>query len=248
MEDSEGPRRVRPRHRMVDRVAAIVEAVARSEGLSLTDIARRVDAPVSSVQGLVNGLVTTGYLDERERVYRLGVTPYFINLLAGRPSVHRVGHDDLAALHAETGNTTVVAVAVGADVAYVDHCSSEPRTAYLAERFVRRQLIRTSTGWVLLADWEPRDRWAYLETLGSEDADRVERFLASMDAIRSGDLLVLPGAAETADIDGIAVPVRERGRVAAAVGVVGPRSALEERRDEIVAALRRHASAWHSRN
>ncbi|MFD6321529.1 helix-turn-helix domain-containing protein [Streptomyces sp. NPDC001812] len=247
MGESERPTRVRPRHRMVDRVAAILEAVARSDGLSLTEIARRLDAPVSSAQGLVNGLVATGYLDERGRVYQLGVAPYFINLLAGRPAVHRVGHDDLLALHAETGNTAVVAVAVGADVVYLDHCSTEPRTAYLAERFIRRQLIRTSTGWLLLADWEQRDLWAYLETLGPEDSDRVERFLGAMDKIRSGGVLVLPGAAENPDLDGIAVPVRERGRVVAAVGVVGPRSALVPHQDEIADALRRHAAIWHAR-
>ncbi|MGJ3561677.1 helix-turn-helix domain-containing protein [Streptomyces sp. INA 01156] len=182
---------------MVDRVAAILEAVARSDGLSLTEIARRLDAPVSSVQGLVNGLVATGYLDERGRVYQLGVAPYFINLLAGRPAVHRVGHDDLLALHAETGNTAVVAVAVGADVVDLDHCSTEPRTAYLAERFIRRQLIRTSTGWLLLADWEQRDLWAYLETLGSEDSDRVERFLGAMGEIRSGACSFCPARRRT---------------------------------------------------
>lgn len=249
MEESERPTHVRPRHRMIDRVAAILEAVARSDGLSLTEIARKVDAPVSSVQGLVNGLVASGYLDERARTYRLGVAPYFLNLLAGRGAVNRIVHDDLVELHAETDSTTVVlGVAVGPDVVYIDHCSTDPRTEYLAKRFFRRSLIRTSTGWVLLADWEQRDLWAYLETLDPEDDERADQFLARLEEIRESGVATLPGAAEDAEVDGISVPVRERGRVVAAVGVVGPREVLLPRQQEIVAALHQHSARWHTRD
>lgn len=249
MAESERPTHVRPRHRMVDRVAAILEAVARSDGLSLTEISRKVDAPVSSVQGLVNGLVATGYLDERARTYRLGVTPYFLNLLAGRGAVNRIVHEDLVELHAETDSTTVVlGVAVGPDVVYIDHCSTDPRTAYLAKRFFRRSLIRTSTGWVLLADWEERDLWAYLETLGPEDEGRVQRFLARLGDIREDGVAVLPAAAEDVEVDGISVPVWERGRVVATVGVVGPREVLLPRQADIIDALRRHSARWHDRD
>lgn len=59
----------RPRHRMIDRVAAIMELVARSgSGMTLTAVAKALDAPISSTQGLFNGLVAVGYLDERNRV------------------------------------------------------------------------------------------------------------------------------------------------------------------------------------
>ncbi|MBB3664553.1 DNA-binding IclR family transcriptional regulator [Prauserella sediminis] len=216
--------------------------------MSLTAISHKVGAPVSSVQGLVNGLVAAGYLDERARTYRLGVAPYFLNLLAGRGVVNRIVHEDLVELHAETDGTTVVlGVAVGSDVVYIDHCSTDPRTAYLAKRFFRRSLIRTSTGWVLLADWEQRDLWAYLETLAPEDEDRIQRFLVEQEKIREDGVAALPAAAEDMEIDGISVPVWERGRVVAAVGVVGPREVLQPRRAEIVDALRRHSGRWHSR-
>ncbi|WP_028659299.1 helix-turn-helix domain-containing protein [Nocardioides insulae] len=248
MAEIERPSRVRQRHRMVDRVAAILELVARSDGLSLTAIARHLDAPVSSVQGLVDGLVAAGYLDERAREYRLGVAPYFINLLAGRGVVNRIVHQDLVELHAETGSTTaVLAVAVGPDVIYIDHCSTDPRTAYLAERFFRRSLIRTSTGWVLLADWEKRDLWAYLDTLGDEDEHRVAEFLSSLDGIRETGTVVLPGTAEDTEVDGISVAVRERGRVVAAVGVVGPSVEIAPRSASIVESLQRHSKGWHQR-
>ncbi|MCU1513329.1 MAG: IclR family transcriptional regulator, partial [Microbacteriaceae bacterium] len=68
---------------MVDRVAVILDAVARSrQGLTLTELSKAADAPVSSTQGLVNGLVATGFLEERSRSYILGTAPYLLNLLA----------------------------------------------------------------------------------------------------------------------------------------------------------------------
>lgn len=240
---------VRPHHRMVDRVATIVETVARSEGMSLTEIAHQVQAPVSSVQGLVNGLVATGYLDERARTYRLGVTPYFLNLLAGRVVTTRVEHQDLVDLREDLGGSAgvVLAVPIGADIAYLDHSSTEPRTAYLAERFLRRSMIRATTGWVLLASWQERDLWAYLDSLGHEDDQRVEGLLAALPGIREHDVAVLPGAAEGGEVDGIAVPVREGGRVVASVGVVMRRGDLVPRRDEVVESLQRHAKSWHAK-
>ncbi|MBM7365376.1 helix-turn-helix domain-containing protein [Gordonia hydrophobica] len=243
------PATVRPRHRMVDRVSGILEFVARSEGASLTEIARHVGAPVSSVQGLVNGLVATGYLDERSRVYRLGAAPHFLNLVAGRGAVNRIVHDDLVRLHERTGRTSVVlAVAIGSDIVYIDHVSDDPRTAYLAERFLRRSLIRTSSGLVLMADWEPRDLWAYLETLGDDDQSRVRLLLDELESIRATDMSVLPNIAEDPELDGISIAVREGDRVVAAVGVVGRHADLARDREQIITALREQAMEWDERD
>ncbi len=234
---------------MVDRVSGILEFVARSEGASLTEIARHVGAPVSSVQGLVNGLVATGYLDERSRVYRLGAAPHFLNLVAGRGAVNRIVHDDLVRLHERTGRTSVVlAVAIGSDIVYIDHVSDDPRTAYLAERFLRRSLIRTSSGLVLMADWEPRDLWAYLETLGDDDQSRVRLLLDELESIRATDMSVLPNIAEDPELDGISIAVREGDRVVAAVGVVGRHADLARDREQIITALREQAMEWDERD
>lgn len=248
MPEEARPVHVRPRHRMVDRVAGILEAVARSDdGMSLTEIARHVDAPLSTCQGLVNGLVATGYLDEKARHYRLGVAPFLLNLLAGRGTVNRVDHQDLVALHAETGLTTIFTVAVGQDQVYIDHCSSDPTTAYLAESHLRRSLIRTSSGWVLLADYEQRDLWAYLQGLPDEDAGRVESFLERLPEIRKSGFCAIPHVAENPDSDGISVALREGNRTVAAVGVLGPHEMLKQRLDETVETLQRHAATWHER-
>lgn len=234
---------MRKRHRMVDRVAGILELVARNhDGLSLTEMARLLDSPLSSIQGLVNGLVAAGYLDEYERRYRLGGAPYLLNLMAGRHLVTQVGHRELEGVHADSGLTTLLAVVVGQAVFYVDSCASTPRYDYLAKNLVRRSLIRTSSGWVLLAGFSRRDLWSYLSTLPAEDEATVERFLNELDAIQETGICAAPHISDVAD--GVAVSVREEGRTVAAVSVVGPPADIRGRCDQLVELLVEHRRRW----
>lgn len=233
----------RPRHRMVDRVAALLELVARSrEGMTLTELARAVDAPVSSIQGLVNGLLATGYLDERERRYELGTAPYLLNLIAGRHLVNRVDHSVLESINKACGFTTLLAIAVSQHVFYIDNCSIVPRYDYLATNFVRRSLVRSSAGWVLLADFPRRDLFGYLGSLPGEDAERVERFLANLEAIRETGICAAPHTSKVAD--GVAIAVRQDGRTVGAISVVGPREQIGDHRDEVVDVLTAHRADW----
>lgn len=234
----------RPRHRMVDRVAAIMELVARSgTGMTLTEVAKALDAPVSSTQGLLNGLVAVGYLDERARIYTLGTAPYLLNVIAGRPPVTTVSHDQLAALHGETGLTATLSTDVGDDLFYVDYVSSDPHYAYLAENRLRRSLLRTSSGWLLLADREQRDVWAYLNSRPPEDAEYIDRFLGTLSELRETGTCIAPGVAVDGG-DGVSVALREQGRTIATVGVIGSREAILSRGQELAAACTKYATAW----
>lgn len=231
---------------MIDRVSTILDLAARShQGSTLTEFARELDAPLSSIQGLVNGLVATGYLDERERRYTLGPAPFLLVRLAGRLPVTTVAHQDLEALHAATGMTAVLAIVVGSDLYYVDYASSDPRYAYLAEGFVRRSLIRTSAGWILLAGMEQRDLWAHIGALTAADADLVDRFLAELPQIRSDGVVVAPGA--SAEADGVSIAVSEDGKTVAAVGLMGSHADIEKRKEELAEALRGQRLAWEGR-
>ena len=234
----------RPRHRMVDRVAAIMELIARSgSGLTLTAVAKALDAPISSTQGLLNGLVDVGYLYERERVYTLGTAPYLLNVIAGRPPVTSVSHEQLTALHSQTGLTTTLSTDVGDDLFYVDFVSSDPHYAYLAENKLRRSLLRTSSGWLLLADRERRDVWAYLNSRPREDDRYIDRFLTALDELTDTGVCLAPGVAVDGG-DGVSVALRERGRTVATVGVIGAREEILARKDELAGVCLEHASAW----
>lgn len=237
----------RPRHRMVDRVASILENVARAEGgLTLTEVAKDLGAPVSTTQGLMNGLVAAGYLDERHRVYTLGIAPYMLNVLAGRPPVAAVRNEQLRDVHSETGLTIVLSVAVGDELIYVDHVSSEPRYAYYAEQHIHRSLLRTSAGWLFLADREQRDTWAYLNAAPAEWADYVDAFLERLTVLRETAVCVSP-AVGVDDVDGVSVALRENGRTIAVLGVIGLNAVIADRRDALLEICLRHATNWGMR-
>lgn len=233
----------RPRHRMIDRMAAILEAAARSrEGLTLSELARAIESPVSSAQDLVNGLVATGYLDESDRRYTLGPAPYVLNLIVDRPVVSVVPHADLVALHEQTGLTAVLAVAVGRDIYYIDHSSADTRFAYLAENHVRRSLLRTSSGWVLLAHMDRRDLWSHLQGAPPQDQQRVDDFLDEMPRILETGVCATIKSSDAGD--GVAIAVREGGRVVAAVTLVGTRGEIDPQRPKLADLLRAASARW----
>lgn len=243
-DDSRG---ARTPHRTVDRIAAILECTARARtGLTLSEIARSVDAPTSSVQGLVYGLVAAGYLDEHGRRYFLGNAPYLLNRFAGRHAASGITHSDLEIIQAETGLTTVLSIAIGSHLFYADYSSSDPRFAFLAENYVRRSLLKTSAGWVLLAGMERRDMWHCLQTSeGSADPALIDGFFAALPQIADTGICISPRASEQGD--GVSIAVREDGRTVAAVGVISTREEISARGAELAHMLRRAAQTWATR-
>lgn len=236
----------RPRHRSVDRIAAILEYAARTRaGVTLSEIAKELAAPVSSVQGLVNGLVAAGYLDEHGKRYFLGSAPYLLNRLAGRQPVSTVTHTDLEDIHAKTGLTTVLSIAVGHNLFYVDFSSSDPLFAYLAENYVKRSLIRTSAGWILLAGMEKRDLWAYIRNVHEDEQLLVDRFFKALPEIEQTGICASPHASDQGD--GVSIAVIEEGKTVAAVGVVASQSVITQQRSEIVEILQESSQRWAAR-
>ncbi|AKS36737.1 IclR family transcriptional regulator [Mycolicibacterium goodii] len=208
-------------------------------------MAKHLGAPVSSVQSLVNGLVATGYLDEHNRRYVLGSAPYLLNRMAGREPVSTVTHADLQTIHERSGLTTVLSIAVGPNIFYVDYCSSDPRFAYLAENYVQRSLIRTSAGWVLLAGMEKRDQWAYLRGVDEDERPLIDRFFAMLPDIEQTGICAAPNASERGD--GISIAVHENDKTVAAVGIISTNEEISSRRDELAGVLRESARQWSER-
>lgn len=236
----------RPNHRMVDRVSAILEATARSRtGLTLTALASHIEAPLSSTQGLANGLVATGYLIERERSYYLGPAPFFLTRIAGSSPVDSVSSEHLTEIHEATGHTVVLAIAVGDGLYYVDHAADSARYSYLAENFVKRSLIRASSGWILLSGMSRRDLWSYLSTLPPEDQPFADEFLDSMKQIQTDQIVVAP-AVSTSGIEGIATSVTTGGEVIGSVAVIGDHQEILNDADTISRILIDYRGRWAS--
>jgi DNA-binding IclR family transcriptional regulator len=244
--------KARAHHRTVDRVAELLEAaVTYPDGASLTQLARAVDAPVSSVQKLVDGLVAVGYLDESGRRYLLGPAPYVLSLRAGRRPVSAVRRGDLAALAERLAVPVLLAVRVGDDAVYVDWAGADEPFDYALSSRVRGPLPDTAAGRVLLAHLPEPLRREVVRTARPGDPAAAVALLAETERIRrtgretgtSGPLL--PGAVA------VAVPVREAdgdgGDVVAALAAADRTGALAARSDETAVVLAEAATAWERR-
>lgn len=237
----------RPHHRTVDRIAAILEHVARQprpQGLS--EIAKAVGAPVSSTQSLVNGLVAAGFLTDDGRAFSLGLAPYLLSSLAGRQPVDRVDHQILEDIVAETGYIAVHAVLVGGNVYYLDYAAADPSFEYLAQNRLRRSPLETSAGWVLLAGMPDDQLWGFLADLDPEE-ERLNAFQRAFPTIRETGECVAPKAAHNG-ADGVAVAVRSTQatpRVEAAVSVIATEDEIEADAQHIIEVLRRHEPRWN---
>lgn len=236
----------RPHHRTVDRVAAILETVARSTvPLGLSEIAKSVGAPVSSTQSLVNGLAATGYLEEEARGFRLGLAPYFLATLAGTRPVDQVEHRMLEQIVEGTGAVAVVAVLIGGSVFYIDYAADDPSYAYLAQNRLRRSPLETSAGWVLLSGLDVETTWGQLSV--GEDAgvtrDLVDAFERAYPQVRETGECVAPGVASNG-ADGVAVAVRNQGQVVAAVSVIAETGHIRDHAPEILERLRAQRLHW----
>lgn len=232
-------RQPRPSHRLIDRMAASLEVVARSRnGLTLTEIAQATGSPLSTVQNIANGLVSSGFLEEHSKRYYLGMAPYVLNLMAGRRVVSGVSHEDLEELRKVTGLTALLGVGVGDSQYYVDYSSTEAEYAYFSEALVRGPLIQSSAGFIIMADMEKRDVWTYLHSLPPSDDWRIRRYFDLLPGMIETGVCIAPGVTDE-PADGVAVAIREGGRTVASVSLAGPKDVIAERKDELAEFLRK---------
>ncbi|KAF0960875.1 IclR family transcriptional regulator [Rhodococcus sp. T7] len=181
---------VPPRHhRTVDRVTAILDAVAPvPQGLTLATLADRLDAPKSSIHELVNGLLATGYLIEHEHRISLGPAPFVLTLSGNRLAAQEVDRDLLPRIHEAVECSVLIGIQVGMSLVYIDQIGEEPALEFAARNHSRRSLYGTASGKVILADLPGREMDALLHSASSADRAEVDRFLAELPEIRATGL------------------------------------------------------------
>jgi DNA-binding IclR family transcriptional regulator len=241
------------RHQAVDRIARILELVAgRVDGLTLSEMAAGMKAPVSSIQSLVNGLVAAGYLDRQQMRYLLGPAPYILTLQAKQMPARSITHDDLVALQLEGNFTVVLGVRVGDDFVYVDEAGDHPQLQYRAQTRARQPLLEATTGWALLAALDDDDLHNYLASHPRQDL--VQQFLEHVSNIRATGVVTAvitgvgprPGGGTQTGV--VSTAVRDpRGHVVGAVCIGQDPVFFRDHEDKMIEILLRHTSHWATR-
>lgn len=173
-------------HRTVSRVVRILQFVATApNGARLNELAESLDAPKSSIHGLVKGLEQEGFLTLRNGQYRIGAA---VDRIAPRSqrSLIELAEPAMAALHASYNETVVLSTLVGGTLMYIATRESTHPIRYVPPRR-RPQLPRPSASLkILLADFQEREARMYLSRTLAHD--EVESLIAEMVAVRESGI------------------------------------------------------------
>jgi DNA-binding IclR family transcriptional regulator len=230
-------------HRTVDRVTQIIEEVVYHPGMTFAELARALGAPKSSVYGFMQGLLAKGWLYEQDRRFYLGPAVYGLTLASGHMRAGLVTHEELSELHEECGVPVFLQVQAGDHIISIGEAGSDAIRDFEARSNVRRTMLATAAGKVLLAMRPRAEIEQFLRTRGPEEREQVEGFLNDYEEIRRS------GTATNLRLSGsrfaIARAVRNRsGEAVAAVTVVGRTQDLMPRAKELEEVLRRHTESW----
>jgi DNA-binding IclR family transcriptional regulator len=152
------------------RVIEIIETFAKEKrALSLSELARLLEVPMSSCLALIRTLTASGYLYEtgrRQGYYPTGRLLAMAQQIARNdPILDRV-FPTLSELRTNTGETVVLAkLHEGTQVIYLDVLDSPHAIRYIASAGELRELHANSLGKALLATMEADKRAALLATL-----------------------------------------------------------------------------------
>lgn len=229
-------------------MTAILEQVAKDpDGLTLTEIARRLEAPVSSIQQLVNGLLAVGYLVEDNKRHYIGPGVFALTMAADWSLVAPVRHEQIEELASALECRIVLGVMVGESLVYVDSAGESSASRFFARATMRRPLLPAAAGKLMLAGLPDAELFPKLERIAaSVSHDVIDRFLNDLAEIRSTGL-AWSRAESLPDIDAVATGIAGRGgSLAAAVVATGQSASIRPRLDALGCELHTRVQEWFS--
>lgn len=233
-------------HRTVDRVTQILEEVVYHPGMTFAELVRALGAAKSSVHGFIRGLLSKGWLYEDQHRFYLGPAVYGLTLASGHIRAGLVTHADLAALHEEAKLAVFLGVRAGDHLIYIDEAGSDYAAGFEARSDIRRTLLSTAGGKVLLAAQPQFEREAYLRRRSRDEVELVERFLHDLEDIQKSR--IARNLNKTGTRCGIATTVHNRaGDAVASLTLVGPTSDVQSRLAKLSKILIKHVDAWAKR-
>jgi DNA-binding IclR family transcriptional regulator len=231
------------------RTLAILEYFrAERRAATVGEISTALGLPQSSTSMLLKCLTTLGYLDygaERRTfrpTYRVAVLGSWIqkSLVDGGPLT-----DTMEALQQETGESIMLGLQNGAKMQYVQIVEASYAVRLTIQVGIMRPMTCSAVGQMLLSRKADNDIRAIVRSNNADAVDAAHRvkerdFMAEIETIRCQGFAesrgrMIPGANTIAML----VPVA-KDATPLAIGVGGPMDRINQRRDDILRALRRH--------
>ncbi len=219
---------------MTARIVRVLDTFTMDRTTQTTaEIARRSGVPSSSAHRIVGDLIAAGLLerDDENRV-RLGMHLWELALRGSRAMrLRQVALPHMERVQAAIQEHTQLAVLEHDEALFLERLSHPDAGANITRIAGRLPVHASSSGLVLLAFAAPEVRErvlaAPLKAVSRETVTDAAALRALLAAIRRRGWVAAPGSIEQVST-GVAVPVRERGEVVAALSVILPRGAPHE--------------------
>jgi DNA-binding IclR family transcriptional regulator len=220
------------KHRTIDRVTQILEEVVYNPGMTFSDLVRLLGAAKSSVHGFISGLLANGWLYSTDGRFYLGPAVYGLTLASGHIRAGLVTHEDIRELHNKTGFAIVLGVSAGDHLIYVAEAGTDPVTGFDFQTNIRRTLLATAGGKVLLAEMPNAQREAFLRRHSPVEHELVSSFLSELKTIQQ--TRIATNIRHNGTRFAIASAVHNRaGEPIAAITVVGPTKEIKPRASKV---------------
>lgn len=214
---------------MTDRIVRVLDTFTTDRIVqTTTEIAERAGLPASSAHRIVGDLIAAGLLerDEDHRV-RLGMRLWELALRGSRAlRLRQAALPHMEQVQALIREHTQLAVLEHEEALFLERLSHPDAGANITRIAGRLPVHASSSGLVLLAHADPEVRErvlaAPLRAVSRETVTDAATLRAMLTSIRRRGYVVAPGSIEAVST-GVAVPVRDRGEVVAALSAVLPR-------------------------
>jgi IclR family transcriptional regulator, KDG regulon repressor len=230
---------------LVKGLAALEALEALDEGLTLTELSRRLKESQTVVFRVLKTLEEHGYVqhDSVSRRYTLGLRIWEMGAKAvGRTGLVEAARPVLKWLAAVTGQTSGLVVLRGTDVLYMDIREGREALRFHAEPGARGPAYSTASGKAMLA-WHPERVpqvvRAGMRRLTPTTIVRADDLRRELQEIRRAGVAITRGERQ-ADLFAVAAPLFDaRGECVAAVGVAGSRTRFTEDIEEFKRHVRK---------
>lgn len=214
---------------MTERIVRVLDTFTNDRTMqTASEIARRSGLPASSAHRIVGDLISAGLLerDEENRV-RLGMRLWELALRGSSAlRLRQAALPHMERVQALIREHTQLAVLEHDEALFLERLSHPDAGANITRIAGRLPVHASSSGLVLLAFAAPavRERVlsAPLRAVSRETVTDAAALRSALTAIRRQGHVIARGSVESVST-GIAVPVRDRGTVVAALSVVLPR-------------------------
>jgi DNA-binding IclR family transcriptional regulator len=227
-------------HRTTNRILDILEVVSQaSQGLTLSEIGRRVGAPKSSIFPLLGTLAERRYLsfNEKENRYFFGESLFVL----GNKYVNDTELIDriravLLGISKKTNETLYLGILSGREVLYLARADLYSKFRVMCNPGTKAPAYSTGFGKALLSQFTSEQICGLypegtLEPVTENTVRTVEELNRQLDAVRRTGFATENGES-TEGIRCVAVPVKKAGKITAGISIAVPEFRYTSKREQ----------------